>query len=113
MRTRVNESHKKEYGEQGKFFEAHFRLIENYRVIDDAYIENFINALELDPNKVKENLNDPELDEALQDNYKALSSLKGNAIPALLIDGKLLFQARTRAPNSDELISLFNRARSL
>ena len=92
---------------------AHNILIENYRPIDDSFITTFAQILQLDEQQLRSDMQDPEIEERLIDNIKMLKKLRGNYIPALLMDGKILFQVADYMPDSDEILSLFNQARAL
>lgn len=100
-------------GRQGQFAEAHKMLIENYRMIDSAYISNFALELGLDTQKLEADIQDANLDRQLEKNAKALQRMKGRTVPALLINGSVLLSVTQDIPTSDELLSLFNRARTL
>ena len=100
-------------GRQGKFFEAHNMLIENYRTIDTAYVKNMAAQLGLDANQLLKDMDDPKTDKILQKNAKNLENMKGKFIPSLLVNNDILLVVTEKIPSSDELLSLFNRARTL
>lgn len=100
-------------GRQGKFEEAHNLLIENFRPIDDSFIESFVLSLELDAAQLKEDMKDPEIDKMLIENVENLQVLKGQVVPALLMNGNLLFQVSATLPDTNQILSLFNQSRAL
>lgn len=100
-------------GRQGKFVEAHKALIENFRPIDSNYISNFALQVGLDTEQLEADMADPDLIKQPQDNIKTLAGLKAQSLPTFLVGDQVLFQVRDEMPNSDELVSLFNYARTL
>ncbi|MEM7650841.1 MAG: thioredoxin domain-containing protein [Pseudomonadota bacterium] len=98
---------------QGKFAEAHKILIENYRTIDEAYINSLVQVLELDGEQLRADMADEAIDEMLMDNTTNLQRLGGRVIPSLLLNGELMVQVAQDLPSSQELLGLFNRARAL
>ena len=100
-------------GRQGKFEMAHNVLIENFRPIDDSFIASFAQTLQLDEQQLRSDMQDPELEEMLIDNFENLKVLKGEFVPALLMNGKVLAQVAGTVPDSDQILSLFNQARAL
>ncbi|HOO82273.1 MAG TPA: thioredoxin domain-containing protein [Alphaproteobacteria bacterium] len=100
-------------GKQGKFLEAHKHLIENYRVVDDAYIENFAAALNLDLAQLKEGMKDPEIDDEIDNNLVSLEKLGARGVPTLLLNGDVLYTPNEEGVTSDTILGLFNQARGL
>ena len=100
-------------GRQGQFINAHTMLIENFRPIDDLYIANFAAELDLDIQQLQADMEDPEINDILNDNLNTLKTLKGHVVPALLIDKEIMLLVTGTLPDTDELLSLFNRARTL
>jgi len=99
---------------QGKFFEAHALLIENFTPIDELFIESFARQLDLDLTKLRQDFEDPRIEKLAKENANSLGALKTETIPALLIDGEILFTITSAAtPSSDDLLALFNQARAL
>ncbi len=100
-------------GRQGKFFEAHNILIENFRVVDDEYARKVAEQLELNAEQLLQDMADPKIEKMLQKNLKNLKGMRGNYVPALLVNNRVLFEVTSILPTSDELLGLFNRARTL
>lgn len=100
-------------GRQGQFQKAHEHLMENYRVVDEAYIENFASALGLDVQRLKSDMDDPDTDAALEDNIRHLVILGSVSIPTLLVNGKILYTPREEGITSDTVLSVFDQARGL
>ena len=100
-------------GKQGKFFEAHDMLIENYRNISEAYVENFAKALDLDETQLRTDMNDEDIRKDLIKNFKILNNLKGSSVPTFLVNGRLLYGIGRTLPSSEDLQNLFNAARGL
>ena len=99
-------------GRQGKFMDAHEMLIENFRAIDEAYIDHFSSQLEIDPEQLRTDLKDPEIAKTIEDNTRTLARLKARSVPSFLIGNKILLQVNGALPTSDELLSLFSQARA-
>ena len=68
-------------GRQGKFVEAHQVLIENYRPIDDVFINTFAQTLAIDAAQLQAVIDVPEIDQAMIDNLENLKALKGQYVP--------------------------------
>lgn len=100
-------------GRQGKFMDAHMHLIENFRVIDEAYIDTFALKLELDATQLHNDYKDPELIDIVSKNKDSLIALKGASIPTFLIGNKIMLNVLRDLPTTEELLSLFNKARAL
>lgn len=100
-------------GKQGKFFEAHNMLIENYRNINDAYIEQFAKTLDLNEEQLRRDMNDPDIRKDLIKNQKILNNLKGVSVPTFLVNGRLLYQIGATPPGTEDFQNLFNVARTL
>jgi protein-disulfide isomerase len=99
--------------EQGKFQEAHDALLEEYRVIDSSFISNFALEHGLDSVKLEEDMNKPEVEEQIQSNFDSLTALKGEVLPTLLINGKLIVHVNGPLPSSSLIADLFATARTL
>ena len=100
-------------GMQGKFAEAHNLLITNFRAVDDEYVSTFAANLALDEVRLRSDMDSEAVAKQLEKNFKDLKNMKGRFIPALLVNGDVLVEVADRIPTSDELLSLFNRARTL
>lgn len=100
-------------GRQDKFFEAHEMLIENYRNINETYIENFAQTLGLDETQLRNDMNDPDIRKELVKNSNTLNRLKSKTVPSLLLNGRLMYSIGMGNPSSDYLQNLFNAARGL
>ncbi len=100
-------------GKQGKFREAHHDLIHEYRVIDSNFITNFALQNGLDSVKLEEDMNSPEVREQLENNFKNLENIKGQVLPTLLIDGKIIVHVNGPLPSSALIADLFGTARTL
>jgi protein-disulfide isomerase len=100
-------------GRQGKFIEAHNILIENFRTIDEDYVRNLAEQLGLDADQLLADMRDPDIRKTLERNRKNLARIKGRFVPSLLVNNKVLLEVTERMPSNDELLGLFNRARTL
>ncbi len=100
-------------GRQGKFIEAHNILIENFRGVDDDFARDLASRLDIDADKLLEDMRDPDIGKILDKNKKNLANIKGQFVPTLLINNKILLEIAVRMPSNDELLSLFNKARAL
>lgn len=100
-------------GRQGKFMEAHKTLLENFRVVDEAFIDQFAARLQLDPARLRRDMQDPEIQALPEKNMHNLQAIGSQTIPAFLIGDTLLLRMAGTLPTSNDFLSLFNRARSL
>lgn len=100
-------------GRQGKFAQAHRNLIDNYRVVDDAYVEGFAEALDLDLQQLIQDMQDQDVADTLEENVKTLVRIGSVSIPTLLIGGKFVYSPGEKNNTSDTLMDLFNQARGL
>lgn len=98
---------------QGKFQEAHDALLEEYHVIDSNFISNFALEHELDSVKLEKDMDSPDVTKQLEGNAKSLKSLKGQVLPTLLINRKILVHVNGPLPSTDLISDLFATARTL
>ncbi len=98
---------------QGKMREAHNSLMEEYRVVDQNFISNFSLEHELDSVRLEQDMNSEQVRNQIQDNVDNLTSLNGQILPALLVNGKMIVHVNGPLPSSTLLQDLFDRARTL
>lgn len=75
---------------QGKFWDFHAALMENYRSIDEQKIRDIATELELDLEKFTQDLNDPEIQKIIARdlNNGVRAGVRGT--PTVFVNGKLL-----------------------
>lgn len=98
---------------QGKFMEAHKALLENFRVIDEAYIDQLAIQIGADSEKLRADMQDPQIQALPEQNMHNLEALGSQTIPTFLIGDRILVRMASRLPTSNDFLSLFNQARSL
>lgn len=100
-------------GQQDRFFEAHKILIENFRIIDDAYIDGLALQIGLNAAKLREDMQSQATQDRLQENTNSLRKFKVKTIPAILAGDRVMYEVRENLPDSQELLNLFTYARAL
>ncbi|HIJ36704.1 MAG TPA: thioredoxin domain-containing protein [Deltaproteobacteria bacterium] len=75
-------------GRQGKFWEFHDELFENYRVIDDKKISEIAGALKLDVPRFEADMQDPLILQKITEDYEEGKGIGVTGIPAIFINGK-------------------------
>jgi protein-disulfide isomerase len=75
-------------GEQGKFWEFHDKLFENYRTINDEKIKAIAAELSLDMEKLAKDMNAPAVNNVISRDSNEGRRIGIPGIPAVLINGK-------------------------
>ncbi|MBN1254355.1 MAG: thioredoxin domain-containing protein [Deltaproteobacteria bacterium] len=75
---------------QGKFSAFHHKLFENYRVLNDAKIQEIATALKLDMDKFNKAMEDPSIQKLIARDLKEGDEAGIEGIPIIFVNGKLL-----------------------
>jgi len=76
--------------EQGKFWEFHNRLFENYKVINDAKIQDIARELGLDMKKFTRDIMSPVINGLITSDLSNDKKIGIHGIPKIFINGKIL-----------------------
>jgi protein-disulfide isomerase len=76
--------------EQGKYWEFHMALLEHNGRIDEAAVDKVAEQSGLDLAKLRKDMEDPKVMQALQANMQLAESLRINGTPAFIIDQMLI-----------------------
>jgi protein-disulfide isomerase len=99
-------------GTQGKFWEFHDRLFENYNHLNDQVIRGIALSLNLDMVEFEKNVKDPEIQKRIRQDIIDGRQAGVNSTPTVFINGKLLRNrsfAGFQAAIEKELQSLGNK----
>jgi protein-disulfide isomerase len=77
-------------GSQGKFWEFHDLLFENYNRIDDQKIREIALSLNLDLVEFEKKMNDPEIQQRIGQDVMDGRQAGVNSTPSVFINGRLL-----------------------
>jgi len=77
-------------GSQGKFWEFHDRLFENYSRLNDQKIREIALSLNLDEVEFSKKMRDPEIQKRIRQDYMDGRQAGVNSTPTVFINGKLL-----------------------
>ncbi len=100
-------------GAQGKFWEFHDRLFENYNHLNDQTIRDIALSLNLDMVEFEKKMKDPEIQKRIRQDIIDGSQAGVNSTPTVFINGRLLRNrsfAGFQAAIEKELQSLDNKA---
>ena len=75
--------------EQGKFWEFHEKLYENYRTLNDEKINEIAGGLGLNMEKLARDMSSPNLQNLLSRDYNDGRRIGIRGIPTVLINGKM------------------------
>lgn len=75
-------------GKQGKFWEMHDKLFENYRTLSDDLYVKVAGEIGLDVEKFKSDMNDPSTQALIVDEMKQAGSVGVRGTPTFFINGK-------------------------
>ena len=76
--------------EQGRFWEFHEKLFENYRTLNDEKINEIAGGLGLNMEKLARDMGSPNLQNILSRDYNDGRRIGIRGIPTLLINGKMV-----------------------
>jgi protein-disulfide isomerase len=74
---------------QGKFWEFHHKLFENYRALNDAKIQEIATALKLDMERFNKAMQDPSIQKLIARDIKEGQQAGIEGIPTIYINGRL------------------------
>ena len=75
---------------QGKFWEFHARLLENYNVMDEKKIQEIGRDLGLDMEKLNQDMNSPEFKRFISNDIRNGQRIGVRGTPSVFINGKYL-----------------------
>ncbi len=81
-------------GRQGKFWEFHDKLYENYNQLNQQKIQLFSQELALDAIQFEKDMKDPQLTAIINRDYSEGVRVGVNGTPAVFLNGKLLRDRR-------------------
>ena len=84
---------------QGRFWEFHYKLFENYRKLSDVKIQEIAKELGLDLERFKKDMKDPAIKKLIIRDVKNGQQIGVRSIPTVFINGKLLRNRRLPLPN--------------
>ena len=84
---------------QGKFWAFHNKLFENYKVLNDAKIQEIAAELKLDMERFNKTMQDPSIKKLIARDIKEGDQADIGGIPAVFINGKFL---QNRSPQAIE-----------
>ncbi|UCE83635.1 MAG: thioredoxin domain-containing protein [Deltaproteobacteria bacterium] len=77
-------------GRQGKFWEFHDRLFENYKQLSDQKIQEIARLLNLDIKRFQEDMKDPEIVALVRQDVRDGGDAGVRGIPTIFINGRQL-----------------------
>jgi protein-disulfide isomerase len=84
---------------QGKFWEFHKKLYENYKKLDDAKIQEIAKELNLDMEKFNQEIDSPDIKNLIMRDISDALKAGVNGIPTIFINGKVV---KSRTPENIE-----------
>lgn len=81
-------------GTQGKFWEFHDRLFENYNRLNDQKIREIASSLNLDEVEFEKQMQDPEIRKRIRQDIIDGNEAGVNSTPSVFINGRLLRNRR-------------------
>jgi len=75
--------------EQGKFWEFHHKLFENYKVLNDSKIQDIANKLGLDMEKFNKDMNSPAIAKLINRDLKNGRQVGVRGTPTIFVNGKI------------------------
>ena len=75
-------------GRQGKFWQFHDELFKVYKQIDENKIIEIAQQIGLDMNQFNEDVNDPAIQDIVQNDYQLGLKIGVRGVPAVFINGK-------------------------
>jgi len=76
--------------EQGKFWEIHEKLFENYRTLSEEKIKEIAGSLGLDMEKLGQDMNSPAVQNILSRDFNEGRRIGLRGIPTILINGRIV-----------------------
>jgi len=75
--------------EQGKFWEFHHKLFENYKVLNDSKIQDIAKELGLDMEKFNKDMNSPVIAKLINRDLKNGRQVGVRGTPTIFVNGKI------------------------
>ncbi len=83
-------------GKQGKFWEMHDKLFENFKDLSDENFAKWAGELSLNLDQFKKDMEDPELKKKIAEQQKLSMSLGARGTPAFFVNGRYLSGAQPK-----------------
>ncbi len=77
-------------GKQGKFWEYHDRLFQNYNRLNDQVVQEQAQQLGLDMQKFEKDMNDPQIAQQINQDLQDVARAGVRATPTIFVNGSLL-----------------------
>jgi protein-disulfide isomerase len=77
-------------GKQGKFWEYHDRLFQNYNRLNDQVVQEQAQQLGLDMQKFEKDMNDPQIMQVINQDYQDGAKAGVRGTPTIFVNGSLL-----------------------
>jgi protein-disulfide isomerase len=77
-------------GRQGKFWELHDRLFQNYNRLNDQVVQEQAQELGLDMQKFEKDMNDPQIQQVINQDLQDVAKAEVRATPTIYVNGALL-----------------------
>jgi protein-disulfide isomerase len=77
-------------GKQGKFWELHDRLFQNYSRLSDQVVQEQAQQLGLDMQKFEKDMNDPQIQQVINQDLQDVAKAGVRATPTIYVNGALL-----------------------
>jgi protein-disulfide isomerase len=87
---------------QGRFWDYHHKLLENYKQLNGAAFKELATELGLDLERFNRDMNDPSIQRLIYRDFKEGRDAGIRGIPAVFINGKLL--KNTKGPGFQRMI---------
>lgn len=99
--------------QQGKFFEMHAVLIENYRVVDEAVLRDLAQEAGVDFDRLVVDYESKTVIKLAERNEALFKKLRLRGTPSYSVGKTILFSPFDTPPDVDDFIAIFNEARAL
>jgi protein-disulfide isomerase len=97
---------------QGKFFEMHDYLMQNFTDLNADKLEAITKSVGLDADKFNADIKTLEVDQRVRNNNIILGVLGGSGTPAIFIGGASQLITNEGFPDVDGFLKIFNQARA-
>jgi protein-disulfide isomerase len=77
-------------GKQGKFWEFHDRLFQNYNRLNDQVVQEQAKQLGLDMQKLEKDMNDPQISQVINQDMQDGAKAGVRGTPTIYVNGSLL-----------------------
>jgi protein-disulfide isomerase len=99
-------------GLQGKFFEMHGALIEGYRTIDEAVLQDMAGTADVDLDRLNVDMKKSKAKDMLAENARLFAKIGTNATPTFIIGRDKVFVPEGKMPEVQDFLNMFNEARA-